>query len=729
MASKEALVIILDIGQSMGLLSNDGNMTKLDGAKTAFRLMIQQKLLFGGKQDVVGVLLFNSTKTNNQCHDEYDGYESIEEYFPLKTPNLDLLECIDNVQCNKNGKNGDALDALLVGAQIIINFVNKKKYKKRIFMITDGLSPINDTEQMEQICQSFIDKDIIFNCIGIGFNENIDLINNNNKNEKIIKEFSNKVNGNVINGESAISMMSKLRSKSVLLRPTFTGNFEITSLISIPIKLFCRCREQTLPSLKKESLIGQETKKISMDRLYKNKFRKNDDDEEVEEDERVKSYLYGKERIPFNENDELRLNFKSGEKHFKCLGFIDKSKIKRQWFMGPTFVILSSDINKSLFLSIFIQTCKKKEVYPLCRLVSRKNSSPKFVILQPRIKTFKHLFIVNELPFFEDIRKFPFASFKIKKEYVATKKHIEKCKNLIKSLNIFDNLENDKIEQLKPQQTFNPILQRFYQNLQNRALDSQSKLQELDPLILKYLEPDPILFNNQNTKKCIKEFEQIFPTKIIPKKEVKKERKHWNDINDELDNIFGDIIVDNDDNKNKEENKEEQEEEEQELDIDSLIKVDEINKIGTINPCSDFDYLLNKKTSPDLFEKLQKELWNVINNLISDTFIGIDFDEINRYEKPIKCIKHLRKHSIKEEDFKMFNEYFNKFKIKYIEKKKDLWNIIIKQNITIISNEDIDSCHITKQEAIQFLKKEIEDNQENNINQNDSDDDDMDDLV
>ena len=214
MATKEALVIILDIGYNMGFaLNNNDNNTKLDAAKKAFRLMIEQKLLFGGKQDVISVLLFNSKNTDNPCHDEYGGYESIEEYHKLQTPNLDLLECIDNVQCNKteSGKIGDVLDALLVGAQIIINFVGTKKYKKRIFVITDGLTPINDIEQMETIANSFIDEDILLNCIGIGFKEEEDK-DNESKNIQILRKFVKLVNGAIFSGSTAISMMGELRS-------------------------------------------------------------------------------------------------------------------------------------------------------------------------------------------------------------------------------------------------------------------------------------------------------------------------------------------------------------------------------------------------------------------------------------------------------------------------------------------------------------------------------------
>eukprot|EP01083_Nonionella_stella_P120410 360786_1 len=303
--SKEALVIILDIGKSMGNLGENGGLTGLDKAKAAFRLMVQQKLLFGYKQDVCSVLLFNSANTKNACHDDYGGYDFIEEYFELGTPSLALLECIDNVQCNKTGTNGDALDALLVGAQIIINFVGTKKYRKRVFMITDGSTEINDIDQLSDIANSFMNASIGFNCIGIGFGEerereteedyksykDIELQHSEErndiqiKNEKILRYFSDMVRGNIVTATSAIKMMSDLRSKSILMRPTFQGGLKITSKISISVKLYCRCREQTLPSLKKKSIIGLETGKVAMDRLYLNKFR-NKDDEEVEEDER-----------------------------------------------------------------------------------------------------------------------------------------------------------------------------------------------------------------------------------------------------------------------------------------------------------------------------------------------------------------------------------------------------------------------------------------------------------
>ena len=46
----------------------------------------------------------------------------------------------------------------------------------------------------------------------------------------------------------------------------------------------------TLPSLKKESLVGSDTKNIILDRIYMNKFRAEEDDPEVEKE--VLKFIY-----------------------------------------------------------------------------------------------------------------------------------------------------------------------------------------------------------------------------------------------------------------------------------------------------------------------------------------------------------------------------------------------------------------------------------------------------
>uniref|UniRef100_A0A7S0TC33 Ku domain-containing protein n=1 Tax=Elphidium margaritaceum TaxID=933848 RepID=A0A7S0TC33_9EUKA len=709
---------------------------------------------------MAAILLLNSSTTNNVCHEEHGGYDCIEEHVKLSTPSLDLLECIDNVQCNESGVSGDPLDAILVSAEIIMSFVGTKKYTKRIFMLTDGGTAINDADQLDSIAQSFVDNDIQLNCILMNKNEHADdhdaddaieswrdiqLDNDGGgrsavqiENEKMLRYFALRCHGNVFSGQSAIAMMSELRAKSVLMRPTFSGYLEVSASLRIACKMYCRCREQALPSLKKESLLSSsaDNTKVEMNRKYVNKFAvggaDGDGDGDRDETERVKSYLYGQERIPFSENDESRLSYHSGERHFKCLYFCKASLIARHYFMASSFVVLpdTASARAQLLLSCFVRSLHEKQMVMLCRLVSRKNAPPKFVVLQPRIKSGQELFILNELPFFEDVRKFPFASFAMKSSYVASKAQVDCCKQLIRSMSLMPSADADADEDadaqeaLRPQQTFNPVLQRFYQNLSVRALDPQAALQEIDAVIVKYLNPS--VLEAPRAQHCVAQLAKLFPTKLVPKKEVKKERAHWNQVGDALDNLFADMQVDA-----KQDDAEAGAGADADMELDALIVVEQVTEIGTAHPCQDFDSLFSKKNAPNLFETLSVSFWLVIHRLVDESFGDFGFD------KALKCIEFHKSVSIREEECMLFNQELRKFKAKYSEKNKALWRELVQRGITLICKQDFAAdaievpvnCTVTKQDADNFMNMEMPPQPAAQVVAQDEDDDDVDDLV
>jgi len=292
----------------------------------------------------------------------------------------------------------------------------------------------------------------------------------------------------------------------------------------------------------------------------------------------------------------------------------------------------------------------------------------------------------------------------------------------------------DAMEALRPQQTFNPCLQRFYQNLQLRALDEQAALQPLEPLLLKTLEPDATLFNH--CEEAMKEFTNLFPTKLIPKKQVKKERKHWGDINDELDSLFGDLDVDAAQNKNENVKDEEKkakdamdEDEDDDEDAFAMIGVAAVTSIGTKAPCKDFDSLLSKRNSPKLFETLCDKMWAVLGGLIDESYGDLNF------AKALDCVAHLRQCSVREEEPLRFNAEVRRFKAKYQERKAKLWRMTVEKGITLIGRHDYeeedvpDNLVVDKAEAEAFLTKEVQETQHTQKVEVDSDDDDMDDLI
>lgn len=94
-ASKEAIVIILDVGIGMTKTMGKSGPTYLEAAIKAINLLVQQKMLFG-KHDEIGLVLFGTQETNNQL--SADGYENISVVHSITTPDLDLLRLIEKIE-------------------------------------------------------------------------------------------------------------------------------------------------------------------------------------------------------------------------------------------------------------------------------------------------------------------------------------------------------------------------------------------------------------------------------------------------------------------------------------------------------------------------------------------------------------------------------------------------------------------------------------------------------
>ena len=115
-----------------------------------------------------------------------------------------------------------------------------------------------------------------------------------------------------------------------------------------------------------------------------------------------------------------------------------------------------------LALQSFVNEMLKMNKVLIARFVYRQNSDPKLVVLTPHQSKRGPVFYLNVLPTVEDIRDFQFSSLdqcSIQQEEVVSK--------FIDSLDLEQNGE----ELLKPNETYNPVLQYFYQCLEAKALD------------------------------------------------------------------------------------------------------------------------------------------------------------------------------------------------------------------------------------------------------------------
>lgn len=66
----------------------------------------------------------------------------------------------------------------------------------------------------------------------------------------------------------------------------------------------------------------------------------------------------------------------------------------------------------------------------------------------------------------------------------------------------------EPVELLKPKRTFNPVIQRFYKCVDRRALDPSAPVQDLDPEIQRYLNPDATIL--KQAEKALAKFKNSF---------------------------------------------------------------------------------------------------------------------------------------------------------------------------------------------------------------------------
>ena len=180
--NKEAIVVLLDVNSTMAKKlgqskdnQNQPEEERIKVAKDAIRMLLEQKLLHNAKHDV-GLVLFGTEGTDNRLQDvfkEDDQYTNVTTARELQNVDLDFFRFVQNIQTTPaavSAPQGDMIDALVVGIDMLTRFVGTKKYKKRIFLVTDGEKKANiKNEQLNTIIETINAHGVKLNCITMDF--------------------------------------------------------------------------------------------------------------------------------------------------------------------------------------------------------------------------------------------------------------------------------------------------------------------------------------------------------------------------------------------------------------------------------------------------------------------------------------------------------------------------------------------------------------------------------
>jgi ATP-dependent DNA helicase 2 subunit 2 len=127
----------------------------------------------------MGVVLMGTNRTANHLAEQIGGgqYSNVTNFRAIEKLNLDALRGVtEGIKCEKQATTkGDMVDGLIVALDMIARHCGTKKYKKRVFVITDGERQTNySQEDFKTIVQSMNETDTRLNVITLDFCEDLD---------------------------------------------------------------------------------------------------------------------------------------------------------------------------------------------------------------------------------------------------------------------------------------------------------------------------------------------------------------------------------------------------------------------------------------------------------------------------------------------------------------------------------------------------------------------------
>ncbi|XP_072229511.1 X-ray repair cross-complementing protein 6 [Leuresthes tenuis] len=231
-----------------------------------------------------------------------------------------------------------------------------------------------------------------------------------------------------------------------------------------------------------------------------------------------KSQVYGRRQIVM-ERDEVDAIKKFDHPGLFLIGFKPMEKLKLHHHIRSA-VFLYPEENEvkgsACLFSALLKKCSEKNVFALCRCISRRNYPPRFVALVPqkeevdeeKVQITPPGFNVISLPYADDIR-----TLDPPQGPTASQMQVDKMKEIVSKLRF--KYRSDAFE--------NPVLQQHYRNLEALALDMMAP-EDTEDLIMPKVEQI-----DQRLGPLVQEFKDlVYPADYNPESKPAAKRKTAN---------------------------------------------------------------------------------------------------------------------------------------------------------------------------------------------------------
>lgn len=656
----------------------------------AMSTLVHRKFYFS-KSDEVGLVLFGAEEPDNDLQKEVGGYENVVVFRPIKVVDEDILEALSRLP--RGMAPGDFLDAIVVGMDLLIKKLGKgSKGNKRLCLITGAQSFIKEPyegtreDQVDIIANQMKEHGMKLDVVVFRqrmpgqtkselFSENLSLLN----------RFSRRTEAEVIVVESPTSLLGAVKARNISPVTIFRGDLELTPNMKIKVWVYKKTCQEKIPALKKYSDKAppndpHATREVKMDVEYKNR---EDPDKTVPPEQRIKGFKYGPQVVPISTVEQETLKFKP-EKGVKLLGFTDASNFPRHYYMKDTNIFIAEPGNTKAILAVSAVSRAMEETKKvgILRCVWRQGQANVVLgVLAPNISDTSNVadsFYFNVIPFVEDIREFPFASFDSLP--ASQKPNIVQQEAADNFVHMLDLAPPEREEALRPEFTLNPVLERFYSFLDRKSRRSDADVPPVDDAVKSIIEPDPqLIVENELDRFCSQ-----FQLKINPKKD-KASKKFWRDKPSLSQEAAGNEA--GDDLKN-------------DISFDSLV-ARKTEQIGSLTPVQDFESMLARRDSDEWVPKALREMKKLITDLLDSSYKG------NTYHKAMDCLVALRNGCVQQEEPMEYNNFMRELRSNCQGKRlNDFWELIVSKNVRLINKNEAAESDVTEEEAKGFLAKD-----------------------
>uniref|UniRef100_A0A914VAH2 VWFA domain-containing protein n=1 Tax=Plectus sambesii TaxID=2011161 RepID=A0A914VAH2_9BILA len=718
--SKEAVVLLLDVGANMALPANNRGDTYLDLALEGIQWILNRKI-FAESKDEAALVLFASDTTKNPLEDG-DSYSNIEVVSELQVPTFDLIKYAQNeVKATEN--EGDFLSALVVASEVLRGGTDGKKFAQKTIVLLSNLggSLVDaDEKNYKQIANALQANGIELNVIGADQRKSGEDADDNDddqagasaanndrnqgggakktdnmlKGEMVISRLLEIVDGETYSLSEALEMLSYFSTRQVKPMP-WKCDLELGEQVKVPLILYLKTKSAKLkqtwkrfdPSSNTEVQAEQmyERLKVAEDQPGPSTDDDNDrpfelptaDQFQVNKEDLVKGYKFGTTLVPFTEDDLAALKYKPDGKCLMILGFTKKEKVLRQYLVGDGthYAIPNpSDEVGAVAFSALVQAMDEEGLAAIVRYAYNARSAPRLGVLFPKrsrgdsTKERPDMFVYTALPFSEDLRCFIFPEYPANTEPDDTDQ-MQAVDELINSMDLttshVDAATGRRVEDLRPEQVLNPHMQRVYQMLQHRALYPDQPLPDAESRIVRdQLEPRQELVNL--AAGAIEKIKRRFL--LTPVDDGKRKRRAAAEM-------FANAGAT----------------------AEPAMKMskqddDAPANIGSVNPVRDFNSLVVRD-----FNQAVTQLISMIQQFVFDTLGNQAL-----YQKTLDCLMALRDAALQYAKPDSYNEYLMRLKEDCVTNNRtDFWKQLLQHSAKVkpISKSESSSSDMTQDEA------------------------------